>query len=107
MKRHIRGSILGRSRAGSAVQLVELDGLRGHGESLPLQFVKVLGAATGLLQQPRDGAGTHVADVRRGRDRATVPEALDDADDSLLGELGVPQEGSLAFAEAMAAGGAE
>ena len=88
------------------MQFVELDDFRGHGESLPLQFVEVGGAATGLLQEPRDGAGVHVADVGRGRDRATMPEALDDADDGLFGDLGVLQEGPLTFAEAMAAGGA-
>src|SRR5206468_12019374 len=47
-----------------------------------------------------NGAGVHVADVGRGGDRATMPEALDDADDGLFGELGVPQESPLAFAEA-------
>src|SRR5437868_4135576 len=91
----------GRSGADSAVQFIELDGLRRRGESLPLQLVEVIGAAAGSLQEPRDGAGVHVADVRRSRDRAPVPEALDDTDDGLLGDLGVPQEGPLAFAEAM------
>jgi hypothetical protein len=88
------------------VQFIELDGFRGRGESLPLEVVEVRGAATASLPEPCDGAGVHVADVRRGRDRAPVPQALDDADDGLLGDLGVPQQGPLAFAEAMAAGGA-
>src|SRR5207248_3046873 len=80
--------------------------LGGSGESRPLPFVELGGAAPGLLPEPRDGAGVHLADVGRGRDRAPMPEARDDADDGLFGELGVPQEGPLAFAEAMAAGGA-
>jgi len=88
------------------VQLIELDGFRGHDDSLALQFVEVRGAATTSLREPRDGAGVHVADVRRGLERATVSQALDDADDGLLRDLGVLQEGPLAFAEAMAAGGA-
>src|SRR2546430_13349744 len=37
----------------------------------------------------------HVADVRRGLERATVSQALDDADNGLLRDLGVLQEGSL------------
>jgi hypothetical protein len=88
------------------MHLVEWDGRRGHGDPLPLPLVEVGGPAAGPLQQPRHGAGVDVADVGRGRDRAPMPQALDDADDGRFGELGGPQEGPLALAEARAAGGA-
>jgi hypothetical protein len=88
------------------VQFIELGDFGGHDDALALQVVEVRGAATAAPPEPCDGTGVHVADISRGLDRAPVSQALDDADDGLLRDLGVLQEGPLAFAEAMATGGA-
>jgi len=74
------------------VRLVEPDRLGRGREPIELQAAEALGPAAGSFEEAVDGARVDVADVGRRRDRAAVPRALDDPDDRLLGELGVPQE---------------
>src|SRR4051812_20549214 len=81
------------------MQLVELGRLGRLIELIELEAVEVLGAAAGLFEHALDGARANVADAGRGLDRAAVPEALDDADDRLLGRPGIPQGRALQFGQ--------
>src|SRR5262249_13568398 len=65
--------------------------------------MEVFGATAGLFEDAVDRSRVDAADIRRGLDRAAVSEALDDADDRLFWELGVPQERPLSLSEPMLA----
>ena len=88
-----------RRGADATVQFVELDRFGSSSKPVQLEPVEVLGATAGLFEDAAHRAGVDIADVRCGLNRAAMSETLDDADDGLLGELGIPQQCPLPFGE--------